>query len=219
MFMREKTTTKSSRLGNSGDKNGKIWTPLVTVSGEYGAGVYKVSAELAARLGVKLFDYRTLDKIFGKLRADQRLSHWLDEQQPLTQKKWMKFLFSKNNPKMSEYLPHLVRTIMAIVPEGGVIVGRGAHLILVDCQVFRVKVVAGPKFCAKRIAEREGITVKAAGKLAANINKERIQLVKEIYNHFPTDKTYYDLVLNTEILTADQIVRIVLAAVEDAQIV
>ena len=214
--MQGKTTTQSI-LDQGVETDGSGHKPLVTVSGEYGAGAHEVGAALATQLRVGLFDYRTLDRIVAKAHTDRDLRSWLDEQQPLARSKWMQFLSAKNRRDMSDYLPHLVKTIVAIVPGGGVFIGRGAHLVLVGYQVFRLKVAAGPEFCARRIAAKEGITTKAAFKLAVKVNKERIQLVKEIYDHFPTEDTYYDLVLSAEILTPDQIVRITLAAMKEAQ--
>jgi cytidylate kinase len=217
MFMAGKTTKQSTQdiSGLDGGENNK---PLVTISGEYGAGVYDVGSALAEKLGVGLFDYRSLDKIVTRAHSDRQLRGWMDKQSSGVQGKWMQNLLSKGGSDMSNYLPYLVKTIMAIVPNGGVIIGHGAHLILVGCRVMRLKVEAGPKVCAQRIAEKEGVTVKAAGKLSAKINKERIRLVKDIYSRFPTENTYYDLVLSSEILNVDQIARITLAAMKEAKL-
>jgi cytidylate kinase len=217
MFMPGKTT-KHSATDIVNSSGGEKIKPLVTISGQHGAGAHDVGAALAKKLGVGLFDYRVLDNIVAKAHDNQKMKGWLDRQKGSIQAKWMKSFTYKSGKDMSSYLPYLVRTIMAIVPNGGVIIGHGAHLILVDHKVLRLKVESGPKVCAQRIAAKEGITTKAAGKLSAKVNKERIRLVQDVYDHFPTDKTYYDLSLSSEILSIDQIVKISIAAMKEANL-
>jgi cytidylate kinase len=209
-----KHSTKKN-VSSSGEENTK---PLVTISGQHGAGAHDVGAALAEKLGVGLFDYRVLDNIVAKAHDDKQVKGWLDRQKGSIHKKWMRSFTYKSSKDMSSYLPYLVRTLMAIVPNGGVIIGHGAHLILVDHKVLRLKVETGPKICAQRIATKEGITIKAAAKLSAQVNKERIRLVQDVYDHFPTDKTYYDLSLSSEILSIDQIVKISIAAMKEANL-
>ncbi|MBF0445743.1 MAG: cytidylate kinase-like family protein [Magnetococcales bacterium] len=210
-----KPSTTDDLVGSNGGENTK---PLVTISGQHGAGAHEVGAALAEKLGVGLFDYRVLDNIVTKVNDDQNIKSWLDRQKGALHANWMKSFTYKSGKDMTSYLPYLVRTIMAIVPNGGVIIGHGAHLILVDANVLRLKVESGPKVCAQRIAAKHGITIKAAGKLSAKVNKERISLVQDVYDHFPTEKTYYDLSLSSEILSVDQIVKITIAAMKEANL-
>lgn len=210
--------TDSSSSAQPETTGGAKSRPLVTVSGEYGARAHEVGAALAEKLGVGLFDYRTLDHIVAKAHADRQIRGGLDTESFAFESKWIRKLIKKDAPDMSSFLPYLVKTIMAIIPQGGVIIGHGAHLILVNSEVLRLKVEAGPEVCIQRISEDKGVTIKAATKMAQKVNKERIKLVKSIYDRFPTDSTYYDLVLSSEILNTDQIVKITLAAMKEAKL-
>ncbi|MBF0381815.1 MAG: cytidylate kinase-like family protein [Magnetococcales bacterium] len=186
--------------------------PLVTVTGEFGAGVEAVSRELAKQLDVKYFDYWVLDSIIREARLNFELRKKMESRHPNNLASWIQSFFQKGDGVNEEYLALLVKTVLGIAPAGGVIVGRGAHLILSDHKVLRLKVEAGPEFCAKQVADRKGISLKAARKMVAKINKERMKFVADIYEKYPGYSSYYDLVLSSEVMSTQQIVDVALSA-------
>ncbi|MBF0384223.1 MAG: cytidylate kinase-like family protein [Magnetococcales bacterium] len=190
--------------------------PLLTITGELGAGVGDIADKLAERLGVGCYDYQVLDGIINEARSNHLLVKEMDSRRPNVLSKWINSFYKKGDSAKSEYLAYLVKTVMGIAPMGGVIVGRGAHLILSEYQVLRLKVEAGPKFCAKRVATRKGISPKAAQEMVTKVNKERMKFVADIYDKFPVNASYYDLILSAEVLTAEQIVDVTIAAMKMA---
>ncbi len=89
--------------------------------------------------------------------------------------------------------------------------GRGAHLVLDDRKnVFRMRITGSINACARRVAQREKIEMEQARQKVLKINGERTKFVKEMFNNFPSNKTYYDLVLNSDGLTSEQISEITL---------
>ena len=52
------------------------------------------------------------------------------------------------------YRDTLVKLVMSIGRMGGLIVGRGAHVVLSDACALRVRVTGSPEVCARRMAER-----------------------------------------------------------------
>jgi cytidylate kinase len=191
--------------------------PMITVSGEYGAGGREVGRVLAQKLGVVCFEPELIDQIVAESMKSSELSRQLDNRLPDVLDDWLRRLWHKKEPSdRADYYLHLVKAVMGITHVGGVIVGRGAHLILASQNVFRLKIEGSREFCAQSIAKREGISVKAAMEMVGHVEEERIRFVREIYKRFPTDKTYYDLVLNREIISQEQIVDIVFLAMQMA---
>ena len=192
-------------------------SPLITISGEYGAGGRDIGKLLAKQLGIVCFEPELIDQIVEESMKGSELSHQLDTKLPETLDSWLHLLWHEKAPaQRADYYIHLVKAIMGIVHVGGVIIGRGAHLILAGQKVFRLKVEASRDFCAHAIAKKEGISLKAAKELAERVDAERIKFVREVYKRFPTENTYYDLVLNAETIPPDQMLHIVTHAMRTA---
>lgn len=190
--------------------------PLLTITGEFGVGIEEIARDLAAKMGVQCFDYQILDGIIDELDSNQALRKEMKARRSKEHSGWVSSLLQKRGASNTEYVANLVRTIMGIAPMGGVIVGRGAHLILYGQKVLRLKVEAGPEYCAKRVANIEGISLHAARKMANKVNQERMNFVAGIYKKFPVYSSYYDLILSAEILNREQIVDVTLSAIKMA---
>ncbi|MEG3639547.1 cytidylate kinase-like family protein [Magnetococcus sp. PR-3] len=186
--------------------------PLIAISGEYGAGAEDVAKRLAKTLEVQCFDPPLMQRIVEEAENSQALHDRLDELMPGKVKGWLNPFMKKRRKKGAISYLHLVKAIMGISAKGGVIIGMGAHLILSDRQVFRLKIEAGPEYCSGLISKETGINSKAAEKMCARVDRERIKFVKEIYDRFPTDASYYDLVLSAETFSPEQMSNLALEA-------
>ncbi|MBF0370742.1 MAG: cytidylate kinase-like family protein [Magnetococcales bacterium] len=196
----------------------EISPPLVTVSGECQESIEEVGFALAETLGVNCF---TQEMIEAEIEADIS-AEIFDAEPPPTFSgnldQWLQTLVTADPASQPGFFPHLVDTVMTIAHSGGVIIGLGAHLILAGKRVFRLKVESGPEYCARHLAQRVGVSIKAARKMVERTDCARVQFVKEIYHRFPSQNTYYDLTLGTEILTSEQIVTITLETMSEVGI-
>ena len=85
----------------------------------------------------------------------------IDERTPNPLEDWVYALFSKGEISRSSFYRRLIKTTVFIANTGGVIIGRGAHLILANNpNVFRVRIEGSHEICAKRVAEREKVKSK-----------------------------------------------------------
>jgi hypothetical protein len=185
--------------------------PVVTVSRAVGAGGSKIAELLAENLTVPCFGYSLIDSIVKESKQNKFLLALVDEKAPGIMEDWIHSLFTKGRVSKSGYYMRLVKTTLAIAKTGGVIVGRGAHLILAsNPQVFRLRIEGSMEACVERVAERESIKKKKAKELIATTERERRKYVRELYHRFPHDRTYYDLVINTDKLTPDDAVEIII---------
>lgn len=190
--------------------------PLVTVSRYFGANSTEISRLLAQRLGVQLYDRELLDAVIKESNADKYLVERLDEHSTSFLDDVVHSFFSKKSASSEDFYHNLIKVLMGIAQAGGVIVGRGAHLLLPKRQVFRLRIEGSLEVCTKRVAERMDIKPGKAEKLIIATNKERTRFVKELYRRYPSNKAYYDMVVNTDMFSDDQVVEIVALAMKFA---
>jgi cytidylate kinase len=189
--------------------------PVVTISRSVGSGGSQIAELLAEELTVPCFGYSMFDDIVKESKQDKYLLALVDEKAPGVLEDWIHALFTKGQISKSNFYMRLVKTTLAIAQTGGVIIGRGAHLVLAsNPQVFRIRIEGSLEVCAQRIAEKENIKPKKAKELIIKTEKERVKYVRELYNRFPNNQRYYDLVVNTDRVSPHDAVEIITFAMD-----
>ncbi|MBF0446740.1 MAG: cytidylate kinase-like family protein [Magnetococcales bacterium] len=188
--------------------------PLVTVARDFGAEGEQVAQIMAKKLGVTCFDQQILDGIVNQVGVDPHLMQKLDERAPNKIEDWIVDIFSAGKGSREEFLKRLYLSMNGVAVSGGVVVGRGGQIILAKRQAFRIRVTGTPEICAKRVSTREEISLEAARKRVAKINKERYEFVKELFQMHPTDSSYYDLVISSDRLSPEQVADLALNAMK-----
>ncbi len=192
----------------------KSKTFVVTVSRNFGALGKEVAQLLADTLEVRCCDRYILQEVARRADVDEQLVKVLDEHISHIDKHWWQALINKNTFSYEEYYKYLVKTVFSISLRGGVIIGRGANLILGPERAFRVRIVGSPEQCAQRIALEEGIDLEQARQKAHDVDQERADYVKQLYNTDIDDPTAYDLVLNSDRYDRIQLVELILRAMQ-----
>lgn len=189
--------------------------PVVTVSRSFGSNGSKIAELIADLLTVPCFGYSMLDTIIQEAKSDRYLMDLIDEHAPSAMEDWIHALFTKGEISRAGFYQRLIKTTLAISRSGGVIVGRGAHLILAsNPKVFRVRIEGSLEVCAKRVAERENVKIKRAKELIIKTDRERNRYVRELYQRFPHDRAFYDLVINSDGLSPHVCAELVVHAME-----
>jgi hypothetical protein len=184
--------------------------PVVTVSRSVGAGGSEIAELLSEQLTVPCFGYSLIDDIVKESKQDKFLLSLVDEKAPGVFEDWIHSLFTKGQISKSGFYMRLVKTTLAIAKTGGVIIGRGAHLVLSSNQrVFRLRIEGSLDACVERVAEREKIKKKKAKDFIFRKERERRKYVRELYKRFPHDRAYYDLVINTDKLSPHDAVEVI----------
>ncbi|NGZ29173.1 MAG: cytidylate kinase-like family protein [Magnetococcales bacterium] len=184
--------------------------PVVTISRKYGANGSKTAELLAQRLSVRCYGYTLLDSIVTTLKSNKHLTKRFDEKYVNTLDDWILSLLTGGKGSQDEYLKCLIKAVTVISKDGGVIIGRAAHLILAqDPTVFRVMIEGSLAVRTKRIMERENVDLATAKKRIDEVDNERKEFVRGVYQHFPNDLTHYDLVINSDRLEPAQLVDII----------
>jgi len=191
-------------------------TYVVTVSRGYGSLGKETAQALADILGVRCCDRIILQEVARRAEVDVELIKRLDEQvKNIGSNGWQTLYRGKSYPK-ERYLHHLVKVVLNISMKGGVIVGRGAHLILGPERCFRIRIVGSLEKCAERISVREGIDIEAARQRVDQVDRERAEYLNELYGVHAGDSSNFDLVLNTDRFAVNEAVALILDAMQQA---
>lgn len=189
---------------------------VVTVSRNCGAQGKQTAQMLADRLGVRCCDREILEGVASRAHVDVDLVNTLDEHVKGIEGNWWQSLFKGKSLSRQQYYHHLVKVVLSISRNGGVIVGRGAHLILGPERAFRVRIVGSLSRCAERVAARESLDIEAARQRVLEVDRDRSEYIRELYDVDVEDASFYDLILNSDRFGAESMVESILFAMQNA---
>lgn len=189
---------------------------VVTVSRECGSMGAQVAQLLADVLELRCCDRSILQEVASRANVDEKLVKALDQHVSNIGDKLWKKLLHKDTLSYEDYYQNLVKTILSISRTGGVILGRGANHILDETQAFRVRVTGSLNKCASFIAEQHKVDMERALEIAIQSNKERAEYIHKLYNADINDPSHYDLVINSDRFSQEQMVDLILLAMEKA---
>ncbi len=168
----------------------------ITISGPPGSGTTTVARILAKKLGFKLI---SAGEIFRKLAMKRGM----------TLEEFSKY--AENNPDIDFYIDKLQKE-MAEREDNVVVEGRLSGWMVKDA--FKVWIYASPEVRYRRIAKREGKDLARV----RNETKKREELEKRRYKKFYSidldDISVYHLAINSEHFEPEEIVEIILKALE-----
>lgn len=197
-------------------EDGTPMVPLVTVSRSCGCNGTLIAQKLAERLKVRFYDKELLTEIVKVAKGDKYLLERLDEHNTNLIDELIHTFFAKKGVSRQDFYHYLIKVVLGVSRTGGVIVGRGAHLLVPHPRVFRLRLEGSLPICAKRMAERLSIKPGKAEKLVQKTDADRDDFVQKVFKSYPTKRIFYDLVVNTDNFTPEQAVRIVAIAMGEA---
>lgn len=197
--------------------NQGVERPVVTLSRDYGSGGREIAQQLAKHLSVPVYDKELLDAVVGRSGTDPHLLAQLDEKTRGFWDSWIVSMLSGENVLEENYRRHLVAVVLGILNtgNGGVIIGRGAHLILAQRNVFRVRITASPGTCTERIAHKRQISLEDARKEVARVNEGRTKFIWDVFKQRLNEPTAFDLTINTDHLSKfEEVTEIIIFAMQ-----
>jgi len=197
---------------------------VVTLSRGYGAMGCQIAHLLAEALELHCCDCLILQEVARRANVDQALVKALDEHVSIINshfddkgQHWWKRLINRYSFTHEDYQDHLAKTILSMSLHGGVILGRGANFILGPERAFRVRVVGSVEACARRVADRESISIERATDKVIEQDYERTEYVKKLYDADINNPLFYDLIINTDRYSDVETVEIILNAMQQAR--
>lgn len=211
---------RSEYLYGERDSRRRPTRPVVTISRDLGAGGSEIADRLSRALDVPTWDRAILDAVAESAESSPELMSKLDDRIKTGKDTWIYNLLSGQKAFMTSYRHHLVNVVLALAQQGGIIMGRGAHLILANRPVFRLRVVGTPDACARRLSDREELDFDTALAEVKRVAKEREQFLWNAFHHHLDESAHFDLVVNTDRYDNrwDELTDIILNAIELADL-
>jgi cytidylate kinase len=182
---------------------------IVAISETVGSLADTIGRELARRLGYEFMDREIIAKAaerFGESPSD--LTHVTEERPTLLER----FTHSKDH-----YLSSVEATVLEMAARDNVILcGRSAALALGRfTHVLRVRITASVPVRATRVAHRDGLTSDASVNHVRQADHERALRVRYLYHVDWDDPLQYDVTLNTERISVERAVALLVTMLED----
>ncbi|MBF0326359.1 cytidylate kinase-like family protein [Magnetospirillum moscoviense] len=172
--------------------------PVVTISRDYGSGGDIIATRLAQRLSIPLYDETVLKEIAVRLNDDPAIVKLLDEGFGKAKDMWLYRLFSGKDVGPDAYRDTLIKVVMSLGRMGGILVGRGAHVILTDACALRVRITGSPEVCARRMAASGHGSFSEQLAKAKEIDHQRGKFVWEVFHSRLSDSSAFDININTD---------------------
>lgn len=172
--------------------------PVVTLSRDYGSGGDVIATRLAQRLGVPLYDEQLMREVAQRLNDDPAIVKMLDESIGKAKDMWLYRLFSGKDIGHDAYRDSLIKVVMSLGRLGGVLIGRGAHVILAEGCALRVRVTGTPEICAKRMAGQGHGSYEQELAKANEANHRRGKFVWDVFHARLSDANAFDITINTD---------------------
>jgi cytidylate kinase len=190
--------------------------PYLTISRDFGTGGISVAEKVAERLGWTVYDREIVEYMAGEAHVRERVIQSFDERLRDQIEHWVLSLIDQEAFGHDYYLRYLLQVLMAIAQHGqAVIVGRGANFVLPSACGLRVKMMAPLEQRVPVVAQRENLEIAAARKLIIRTDNQRAAFIRYHFHRDTNDPLGYDLLINTDVLSDEAVVGIILEGVEE----
>jgi cytidylate kinase len=184
---------------------------LVTIEREYGCGGGAIAAELADRLGWKLWDHLLTEEIARTANVDpsavMRCDERMDSRLHRLAKSFWRGSYERNSAALGSQvfdtdrmMSMMQETMDRIAQEGNaVVVGRGGpYFLRENPNAFHVFLYA-PRAEKIRRTMADGHSRSEAEDLVDSVDRERVAYVKHYFNADWPTRSLYHLMLNTAV--------------------
>ncbi len=176
---------------------------IVAMSGTLGSLGDEIGREVAQTLS---YEFANQEIIVG---AADRFGEDLGKLEQFTEQKpalWERFTDTRE--RYRTYVEAVIWELAA--RDNGVLSGRGSAFVLRPVRhALRVRITASERLRVRWVEHRQGLTPEAATQVVRQNDRQRAARVSSLYQMDWDDPLVYDLVLNTEGLTASEGARIV----------
>ena len=197
--------------------------PAVTISRESGAGGVSIGGKVAAYLQKltpksscpwTVFDRNLVEKVLEDHHLPKRLAQYMPEARVSELQSMLEELLGLH-PDSWTLVHQSAETILQLAELGNVIiVGRGANAITSRLDnVFHVRLVASLEKRVRVVRDYYHLDEAAAHKFIAEQDRGCIGYVKKFFGRDIEDPLQYHMVLNTGLLSFDEVARLIGEAV------
>ncbi len=192
----------------------KKTNPVITISREFGARGAELAHKLEQRIEFKVWDKAFIQAIAKEIGSGERAVESLDERRQQVMKDTVTG-FLMNIPTNVKYLRSLIKIVKAIEEHGNsIIVGRGSSFIVQNPKSLHIRVVCPLNVRIANYAKKENIKQHDARLIVEQKDREREEFIKQNFNRNVSNAADYDLIINSDSYTMDQMTDMVILAYE-----
>ncbi len=204
---------RENEAGNPTDPQ-HVWDKAhITISRNYGSRGYRIGELVGKKLNWEVYSRSLVEHISETANLREQIIHEFDEKKrslSLSQ-----IIFDPKAFSGDKYYRHLLQVILAIANHGrAVIVGRGANFIADAHTGLHVRVTASFESRVHRYANKQKAPYREARKKVESVDRERAEFIKHYFNKDIDDPHFYDLVINVERFTNEQVADMIIHALK-----
>ena len=183
---------------------------VIAMSRQVGSFGEEIASLVADRLGYRIADREMIHKLADSCDPGFKKACSLYERE-VPKGFWARHFFND-----LAYASLFEALNFELASQGNmVIMGRGAQIVLGETPgVFKVRIVAPYIIRARRLMEREGLSLAEAEEFVHRYGHDRRALIQQIYHKDLADWALYDLIMNTTSMTPEGGAAIICQAVE-----
>jgi cytidylate kinase len=196
-----------------GVKKKMVFKPFITVSREAGSGGRLIAKKVAKKLNFKYFDKKLIEMISRKSKQRQALIATLDEKERSFMNDLVHSLLNPDYVSEQTFIKSLFEVVLSVAKKGNcVIIGRGGNFITSQYGGLNVRIVAPYLVRAGFTAKYEKRTLYEARERVKKYDKQRKEYIRQYFSKNASNANYYDVVINTNYLSVDEAVDIIVTA-------
>jgi len=176
--------------------------PIVTIAHETGSGGPDIGTALAERIGYRYVDREMISQVARQYGVVEEKLTQLDETKPS--------LFERFDVETRQYITILQSGIFDVAEQDNVVINsRGGQILLRGItHVLRVRVIAPFDLRVKRVMRKMGghgepVDVRTTAEMVRRSDREKLGRMRYLYDVDWGDPALYDVVINTEKLTTE----------------
>jgi len=185
---------------------------VITVSRQLGSWGTEIAQKVAETLQYEFVDKEKIAKALANYGLQEPELEKFDEKKPPL---WDSFQVQRK-----KFLHFLEAVIYDYARKGKVIVvGRGGQVLLKDLPgVLHVRIIAPFEVRLRRFIEQEGGEEKQAARVLRRSDRDSAGFIRSFFDVDWDDPTLYDLVMNTQKLSVDTAVKMILDSARSPEI-
>jgi cytidylate kinase len=216
-------TYLETQLGPQAPKPRSTHAPTVTLSRMTGSGGTAVADRLADILQTRrpghpapwtVFHRSLIEKVIADHHLPKDFSRFMPENRVSYIQDTLEELFGLH-PSASALVTQIAETILGLAELGNcILVGRGAHLVLAKCpSALHVRLVGSLDHRTQRVATAQSIPADEAREFIKTEDAARRRYLRTHFDADIDDPVGYDLVVNTDDLSAHAVADLIAHAV------
>ncbi len=189
--------------------------PIITISREPATPGSSLAEAIGSQTGFTVWDRELLQAVARECERDEKLLATLDEHRRNVIESAVRHMLLGAEPSNRLYLRALMRVVRTIAAYGrSLIVGRGAQYICEPQTTLRVRVVAPLASRVRQRISETGQDEQRARRDVVMLDAEQADFVRFHYRRDVDSPGDYDLVLNADAFSVDEMRRQVILAYE-----